>query len=194
MLGDGVHIGALVGAMVVIWLVGLVAFVSWRWRRAGPNEALVICGPQGKRVVVGGSVLVVPGLQTCNRLSLEIMTLDVTTPEVHTADAVPVFVEGVAQVKVDGSDEAVQAAAEHFLCRSTTEIASVARQTVEGHLRATVRTMATEEMRRNPDTFSQRVQEVAASDLASMGLRMLSLTIGDIRVASNTLVVSGAFE
>lgn len=180
MFGEEAGRGAIIGVVLVICAVGFLGFLASRWRKAGPNEALVVYGLR-KKCVVGGGVFVIPGFETCHSLSLEIMTLDVTTPEVYTAEGVPVIVDGVAQVKVDGSDEAIRTAAEQFLGKSTTETMSIALQTVEGHLRAILGTMTVEDIYKNRDAFAQQVQEVAASDLANMGLRIVSFTIRDIR-------------
>ena len=48
-------------------------------------------------------------------------------------------------------------------------------------LRAILGTMTVEEVYRDRDAFAQRVQEVAAGDLANMGLTIISFTIRDIR-------------
>ncbi len=42
--------------------------------------------------------------------SLEIMTIDITTPDVPTREGVPVTLDGVAQIKI-GSDEEIGLAA-----------------------------------------------------------------------------------
>jgi len=191
MFGEDAGRGVIIGALALIAVVAVASFVASRWRKAGPNEALVVYGLGKKKIVVGGGVFVIPGFQTCHSLSLEIMTLDVTTPEVYTAEGVPVIVDGVAQVKVDGSDEAIQTASEQFLGKSTTETMSVALQTVEGHLRAILGTMTVEDIYKNRDAFAQQVQEVAASDLANMGLRIVSFTIRDIRDSKGYLEALG---
>ena len=67
----------------------------------GPNEALVVSGG-GKepRVIVGGRGFVLPIINRSQRLTLEVMTLDVQTTRVYTKEGVPVTVDGIAQVKV----------------------------------------------------------------------------------------------
>jgi uncharacterized membrane protein YqiK len=40
-------------------------------------------------------------------LSLELLTIDVQTPEVYTSKGVPVKVDGVAQIKVKGDDVSI---------------------------------------------------------------------------------------
>ncbi len=190
-------------AMYVAVAILAVAFVTlaiaWvfagRYIKVGPNEVLVISGrrrlvkdPVTKeitvrnfRVVKGGGTFVVPVLERIDMLSLELMTIEVVTPKVYTLRGVAVTVDGVSQIKVRGDDVSIGTAAEQFLSKSTIEIKRVALQTLEGHLRAILGTMTVEEVYSDRDTFAQRVQEVAASDMANMGLQIISFTIRDIR-------------
>ena len=103
------------------------------------------------------------------------------TPEVYTVKGVPIIVDGVAQIKVRGDDVSIRTSAEQFLSKTADEIRSIAMQTLEGHLRAILGTMSVEEIYQNREAFAQRVQEVAATDLANMGLRIVSFTIRDIK-------------
>jgi len=185
----GVVVGSVALVVVVVSLIGLCAS---RYQKVGPSEALVVFGGRrGTRIVVGGGTVVWPIIETTKRLSLEIMTLDVTTPEVYTLQGVPVIVDGVAQVKVDGSQEMIRTAAEQFLGKTSQETETVALQTVEGHLRAILGTLTVEDIYKNRDAFAQQVQEVAASDLANMGLRIVSFTIRDIRDSHGYLEALG---
>src|SRR6185503_11284143 len=83
----------------------------------------------GFRIVRGGGTFVMPVVERVDILSLELMTIDVKTPEVY-------MVDGVAQVKVRGDDVSIRTAAEQFLSKSQADIMNVALQTLEGHLRA----------------------------------------------------------
>ena len=122
-----------------------------------------------------------PIFEKVDVLSLELLTIDVQTPEVYTSKGVPVKVDGVAQTKVKGDDVSIRTAAEQFLGKTTDEIRNIATQTLEGHLRAILGTMTVEEIYQNRDAFAQKVQEVAAGDMANMGLGIISFTIRDIR-------------
>jgi flotillin len=183
-------------AGVVLGVVILAVFVAVlsRYTKVGPNEVLVASGmkhkymdpdgtvrPRGFRIKKGGGTFVVPLLEKVDILSLELMTIDVQTPEVYTSKGVPVKVDGVAQVKIKGDDISISTAAEQFLSKTTDEIKSVAMQTLEGHLRAILGTMTVEEIYQNRDAFASKVQEVAAGDMANMGLGIVSFTIRDIR-------------
>lgn len=175
---------ALIGLGIAVVVVVMFLFILSRWRKVGPNEALVISGlgkRRGFRIIQGGGTFVWPVLEQIQILSLEIMTLDVNVIDVYTAQGVPVTVDGVAQVKVRGDESAIATAAEQFLGKTPEQIREIARQTLEGHLRAIVGTMTVEELYRNRDAFAQRVAEVAESDLANMGLTIVSFTIRDIR-------------
>src|SRR5579885_605908 len=73
-----------------------------RYRKVGPNEALIISGRgEQPRIVSGGGTFVVPIVEKADVLSLEVLTIDVHTPDVYTAQGVTVEVDGVAQLKVD---------------------------------------------------------------------------------------------
>lgn len=148
----------------------------------GPNQALLISGRGKKpRVVVAGRAFVLPILERLDRLSLEVLTLVVETPKVYTKQGVAVSVDGVAQVKVARDEEAILTAAQQFLSKKRDEMGRVALQTMEGHLRAILGTMTVEEIYQDRETFARLVREMAATDMANMGLEIVSFTIRDIR-------------
>lgn len=197
-----------IGAAVTVGIL-LVVFVSlavWasRYTKVGPNEVLIISGrryrvtdpggqvvDRGFRVVKGGGTFVMPVLEKVDILSLELLTIDVNTPEVYTSKGVPVKVDGVAQVKIKGDDISIGTAAEQFLSKGTPEIQNIAMQTLEGHLRAILGTLSVEEIYQNRDMFAVKVQEVAAGDMANMGLQIVSFTIRDIRDSQGYLEALG---
>ncbi len=183
-------------AIVVIALTGLIgiAVVLSRYTKVGPNDVLIVSGKRhryadpdgtertrGFRIVKGGGTFVYPVVEKVDVLSLELLTIDVQTPEVYTSKGVPVKVDGVAQIKVKGDDISIATAAEQFLSKKTEDIKNIAMQTLEGHLRAILGTMTVEEIYQNRDAFASKVQEVAAGDMANMGLGIVSFTIRDIR-------------
>ena len=200
---DAIKIVGGVGAVVFVMFVFAGIWAS-RYTKVGPNQVLVISGRKrsmtdpdgttrevGFRIVKGGGRFVWPVYEKVDILSLEILTIDVQTPEVYTSKGVPVRVDGVAQVKIKGDDISIATAAEQFLSKTTEEIKSVAMQTLEGHLRAILGTMTVEEIYQNRDAFASKVQEVAAGDMANMGLGIVSFTIRDIRDSQGYLDALG---
>ncbi len=179
---------AAVAAFVVLVIIGGI-FAS-RYKKVGPNEVLVISGKffrtQGKgfRTIRGGGVFVWPVFERVDRLSLNIMTLVVRTPEVYTYQGVPVVVDGVAQVKIDSDQASIDTAAEQFLGLSDDQIKTVALETLEGHLRAVLGTLTVEEIYKERDKFAQQVQSIATPDMRNMGLRIVSFTVKNITDAN----------
>ncbi len=180
-----VLLAGLVVAAAVVWAV--------RYTKVGPNEVLIISGrrrtvtgPDGRRrtvgyrLVHGGGTFVWPIKEKVQRMSLELMTLEVRTPEVYTVNAVPVTVDGVAQVKIKGDEESIAIAAEQFLSRSREDVMKTVLQTVEGHMRAVLGTLTVEEIYRGRQEVARRVREAAAEDLRKMGMEILSLTIRNV--------------
>ncbi len=172
--------------VIVLILFMIIALLAARYKKVGPNEVLVISGKlistQGKgfRTIRGGGVFVWPILERVDRLSLNIMTLLVRTPEVYTVQGVPVIVDGVAQVKIDSDQASVDTAAEQFLSLTEQEIRTVALETLEGHLRAVLGTLTVEEIYKERDKFAQSVQAIATPDMRNMGMRIVSFTVKNI--------------
>ena len=176
------QIYALSGTIVLVALaIGLVLAYLTFLRKAGPNEVIVVSGRGPVRFITGGAGMVVPLFSTWNRLSLEIMTLDVTTPEVYTSQGVPVIVDGVAQIKIKKDRRRCTRPPSASSASAPRRSRKIALETVQGHLRAILGTMSVEDIYKNRDQFAQKVQEVSAGDLANMGLGIDSFTIRDIR-------------
>ncbi len=202
-IGSGTLVVGGVAAFLLVLFMLLGIWAS-RYTKVGPNQVLVISGRRhrmidpdgtareiGFRIVKGGGVFVWPVYEKVDLLSLELLTIDVQTPEVYTSKGVPVKVDGVAQIKVKGDDISIATASEQFLSKGTEEIKNIAMQTLEGHLRAILGTMTVEEIYQNRDAFASKVQEVAAGDMANMGLGIVSFTIRDIRDSQGYLDALG---
>src|SRR2546423_8314255 len=189
----------------VTFVVGVPGLYKSLYRKVGPNEVLVISGRKGDfidddhgvrhrlgfRVVKGGGSLINPFTERVETMSLELITLDIITPEMYTKAGVPIKVDGVAQIKVKGDDVSIRTAAEQFLNKSREEIKQVAYQTVAGHLRAILGTLTVEEVYGGHEMFAQRVAEVSAGDLANMGLTIVSFTIREISDPRGHLEANG---
>lgn len=122
-----------------------------------------------------------PTIQRVQRISLNIMTLNVDSPRVYTAQGVPLSVTGIAQVKIQGQhEEMLLSACEQFLGKSEQEVHTIALETLEGHQRAIMGSMSVEEIYKDRKKFNQNVFEVASTDLVTMGITVLSYTLKDI--------------
>jgi flotillin len=183
---------ALIIAGSVIAGLLLIAFAVWahQYTKVGPNEVLIISGgrarrrgdlpAQGYRIVRGGGTYVRPFRERVQRLSLELMQFEVRTAETYTTHGVPVQIDGVCMVKIDASERGIEQAAQQFLSRGREDIVRTAMQAVEGHMRAAVGGLSIEEIYRERARLVAAVRELAAPDLESMGLQIISLTIRNI--------------
>lgn len=173
-------IGIPVG-IIVAFILFLLVYLS-RYRKCGPNEVMVISGrgKLGFRIVKGGGTFIVPVVERVDILSLEDMALEVKCAGVYTSEGVPITVDGVAVVKVAPDNESIRTAAEQFLSKQRSQIANIATQTLEGHLRAILGTLTVEEIYQDREKFAQNVQNVAAVDMANMGLSIVAFTIREV--------------
>jgi flotillin len=182
----------------------LIVYVS-RVKKVGPNEVLVISGRENVRInpltgekevvhfriVSGGRSFIWPVLERVDDLSLELMTIEVTTADVYTLEGVPVTVDGVAQIKIGSDEISIGTAAERFLSKSRSEIEHVAHETLAGHLRAILGALTVEQIYKEREAFAQQVQEVSTDDMRNMGLSIDSFVIKDIQDAQGYLDALG---
>ena len=82
--------------------------------------------------------------------------------------------------KIDPSEHGIEQAAQQFLSRGREDIVRTAMQAVEGHMRAAVGGLSIEDIYSERARLVAAVRELAAPDLESMGLQIVSLTIRNI--------------
>ncbi|XP_063054929.1 flotillin-1b [Engraulis encrasicolus] len=149
----------------------------------GPNEAMVVsgCGRSPPLMIAGGRVFVFPCIQQIQRITLNTLTLNVKSDKVYTRYGVPISVTGIAQVKIQGGNKVMLAAAcQMFLGKSESQIAQIALETLEGHQRAIIAHLTVEEIYQDRKKFSEQVFKVASSDLVNMGIGVVSYTLKDV--------------
>ncbi len=186
----GLILFGVVGFFAVVLVV--VMIYARMYQKASPNEVLVISGRGSEpRLVIGSGQLVIPLFERVDRFSLETMTIELLTPEVYTAQGVPVIIDAVAQVKVRNEPDMVRLALERFLSKSPMEIKEIVKQTLEGHTRAIIGQMNVEGIITARDEFAQKVAEVSSRDLANMGLTIDSFSIKDVKDNQGYLAALG---
>src|SRR5213082_85486 len=181
MFGIAVEIWVIVG----LGVLGLILLMSWLaslYRKAGPHEALIVYGFGGTHVVVGHGKVVLPMVQVCRELSLELMSFDVAPQQsLYTKQGVAVTVEAVAQIKVKSDKVSVETAAEQFLSKEPNQREGLIRLVMEGHLRGIIGQLTVEEIVKQPEMVSDRMRSTCADDMNKMGLEVISFTIKEVR-------------
>lgn len=171
-------IATIVGVIFLL-LLGILA----TWRKVPQDKALVVTGLK-KRVISGGGGIVVPLLERTDIISLENMKIEVKTAGALTEQGVDIIADGVAVLKVKSDKESILAAVEQFNTGSEKKtiavIEDIAKDVLEGKLREIISKLTVEEIYKDREKFASQVQEVAAVDLADMGLEIKAFTIRDI--------------
>ena len=185
-LGIAIVLGII---LVVLWLV-----YRRRYRRIGPDEALIVYGSRaradrdGFRVIVGGGTFVKPFIEEAERFPLHAMQLDVVLAGVLAGDQrTPVNVNGTATVKVPVNPEeraegfpTVRKAAGNFLGMSVGEINDSLTKVVAGHLRTIVAGLSVAELYGDQARFTEELKAKAADELQSLGYSFLSFVFESI--------------
>jgi len=161
-----------------------------------PNKVSVISGPRGTRMIIGGCGFKIWCIETCQSLSLELMTLEIKSHGAETIRGVRVNCGSVAQIKVKAlkvpaAGEVAPATAEydypsitvastHFLGHDEDHIREAILRTMEGHQRQILGTLTVEEIYKDRAAFSERVRELVHDDLKDMGFQLVSYTVTHI--------------
>jgi len=187
---------------LIVLALALVGFVISRIRVAGPNEAFIITGSKGKagtndtsgqKVVMGASVFVVPFVQKLGVIGLTSRQIGVSVPAAVSANGIRCTLEGVAVVKVGGTNELIRAAAQRFLGQQG-EIDVFTREVLAGSLRAIVGRLSVEEIIRDRAAFAGAVAEEAENSLTGQGLVLDTFQLQDIQAEGDYLLDLGRPE
>ena len=165
--------------LVLIFLMGMIARM---YRKAGPNEALIVYGFRGPRVITGHGTVILPMVENCRELSLELMSFDVAPQQdLYTNQGVAVTVEAVAQIKVRSDQPSILTAAEQFLSKAPPQREGLIRLVMEGHLRGIIGQLTVEQIVKEPEMVGERMRNTCAGDMSKMGLDVISFTIKEVR-------------
>ncbi len=168
--------------LALLLLIFLMAALARMFRKAGPNEALIVYGFRGPRVIKGHGTVIFPMVESCRELSLELMSFDVAPQQdLYTKQGVAVTVEAVAQIKVRSDQESILTAAEQFLTKTPQQREGLIRLVMEGHLRGIIGQLTVEQIVKEPEMVGDRMRATCADDISKMGLEVVSFTIKEVR-------------
>jgi flotillin len=185
-------VGTVFGLLFLFLLMWLI--YRRRYRRIGPDEALVVYGRRAKRdkdgfrVIVGGGTFVIPFIEEAEKFPLHAMQLDVQLLGVLAGDArTPINVNGTATVKVPVSPSeraesfpSVRTAASNFLGFEVEAIRDALTKVVAGHLRTIVAGLSVVELYTDQAKFTEDLKAKAAAELQDLGYVFLSFVFESI--------------
>ncbi|RMH40230.1 MAG: flotillin family protein [Deltaproteobacteria bacterium] len=161
-----------------------------------PHEILIFSGRNhttadgrtiGFRVVQGGRVWRIPIVEKVDRMDMRLISVPMTVQGAYSEGGIPLAVHAIANVKISSDPRHMHNAIERFLGRDRAEIARVAKETLEGHLRGVLATMTPEEVNEDRLKFATVLQEEAEDDLAKLGLQLDTLKIQHVADDRNYL-------
>lgn len=183
---EAIPVGIILGFFVLIVIVAVIVVVAKLIVVGSPNEMLIISGKRlrdgsGYRVLIGGRTLVIPVIEKVDRLSLRNMQVQLEVKaQSGGGTMLPLIVTGVANVKVSSNPAERGNAIERFLGQPVQELQRVARETLEGGLRAVIGKMTPEEIVEDRDKFVATVMREVTDDFRKLGLIIDSVNIQNV--------------
>ncbi len=175
-----------IGLGILFVVVAFLLLVAKFMVVGNPSELLVISGrgtqPNiGYRTLIGGRTVVIPILEKVSLLSLRNMQVALEVKaQSGGGKMIPVNVNGVANVKVSSDPDIRGNAIERFLGEPQQEMERVARETLEGGLRAVIGKMTPEEIVEDRDKFVATVMNEVNDDFRKLGMVIDSVNIQNV--------------
>src|SRR3978361_1818373 len=180
-----------IGLGVVVLLI-IMTSIAKMFRKAGPNEAVIVYGFRGPRIIKGSGAVIFPMIESCRQLSLELMSFDVAPQQdLYTKQGVAVTAEAGAQIKVRSDRESILTAAEQFLTKAPQQREGLIRLVMEGHLRGIIGQLTVEQIVKEPEMVGERMRATCAEDMSKMGLEVISFTIKEVRDKNEYITTMG---
>lgn len=147
-----------------------------------PNEVLVFSGTgaRGYRIIKGGRGWRVPLIEAVDRLDLTNMIIEVNVTAAYSKGGIPLNVQGVANVKIDGLEPNLSNAVERLLQKRREEIIRMAKDVLEGNLRGVLSQLTPEQVNEDKIMFAQKLLDEADHDLAKLGLKLDTMKIQNV--------------
>ena len=163
-----------VRSLVVICPPNRVAVISGR-NRALPDGRTV-----GYRVIKGGRTIRIPVLEKVDYMDLNTIPIDVSVSNAYSKGAIPLDVQGVANIKVSSREGVLENSVERFLGRPPQYIQQIAKENLEANLRGVLSTLTPEEVNEDRLKFAQTLIDEADDDIRTLGLELDVLKIQNV--------------
>ena len=182
--------GFLIGGLLIVFaVIFMIMIVSSLIIICPPNRVAVISGRTrtlsdgrtvGYRILKGGRTLRIPILEKVAWMDLNTIPLEVSVTNAYSKGAIPLNVQGIANVKVSSQEGLLENAAERFLHVPHAQIGQIAKETLEANLRGVLATLSPEEVNEDRLKFSQTLIDEADDDIKTLGLGLDVLKIQNV--------------
>ena len=174
--------------IIAVIVVLAVLLFSIGYLKAPPDTAFIISGMGKKRILIGKAGWRIPFLERVDKLSLQVMTVDVKTSEaVPTNEFINVMVDGVANVKVSSDPVLLTRAAEALLGMKQNELIAMVTQVLEGNMREIVGSVGLKEMVQDRQGVAKKITENVVPDMQKLGIEVVNFNIQNFRDNAGTI-------
>ena len=163
-----------VKSLIIICPPNRVAIISGRTKQTSDGRTV------GFRAVKGGRTLRIPLIEQVSWMDLNNIPLEVSVLNAYSKGAIPLNVQGIANIKVSSQDSLLANSVERFLNVPHQSIAQIAKETLEANLRGVLATLTPEEVNEDRLKFSQVLIEEADDDIKTLGLELDVLKIQNV--------------
>ena len=167
--------------------LGVILFAAG-YLKAPPDTAFIISGLGKKRILIGKAGWRIPFLERVDKLSLQVMTVDVKTSEaVPTNEFINVMVDGVANVKISSDPALLTRAAESLLGMKQPQLIAMVTQVLEGNMREIVGSVGLKEMVQDRQGVAKKITENVVPDMQKLGIEVVNFNIQNFRDNAGTI-------
>lgn len=180
--------GIIIGIVLITLVILFIGLIAVSYIKCPPDMVYLISGLKKEpRVIIGKATLRIPFLERVDKLTLELIQIDVRAVKVPTADFINVDVDAVANVRIPKNSELIQVAARHFLNQGSNYIGNNVQQVLEGNMREIIGQMQLVDLVNNKQIFSQKIQENAMDDINNIGLEIVNLNVQSCTDENNAI-------
>lgn len=162
-----------VRSLIIICPPNRVAVISGRSRTVGDRTI-------GYRVLRGGRKIRIPLVEKVDWMDLNTIAIEVSVTNAYSKGAIPLDVQGVANVKVSSREGLLENAVERFLTRPMSYVQQIAKETLEANLRGVLATLTPEEVNEDRLKFAQVLIDEADDDMKTLGLDLDVMKIQNV--------------
>ena len=163
-----------VKSLIIICPPNRVAVVSGRSRVLADGRKV------GYRVIKGGRTLRIPLVEKVDYMDLNTIAIEVSVTNAYSKGAIPLDVQGVANIKVASREGVLENSVERFLGRDPQYIQQIAKENLEANLRGVLATLTPEEVNEDRLKFAQTLIDEADDDIRTLGLELDVLKIQNV--------------
>ncbi len=178
-------------ALTVIAIIAAVLLLLFAlsYVKAPPNKAYIISGlRKRKKILIGRAGLRIPLIERLDKLSLDVMQVDVKTSEaVPTNEFINVTVDGVANIKISSDPELLEKAAEALLGMDQRQLIFLVTQVLEGNMREIVGSVGLKEMVQERQVVAEKIKENAVPYMKKLGIEIVNFNIQNFKDGAGTI-------